>query len=363
MQDLASVMGDAMQLMRSGDLRAATQIIQRGLRNRPSDTPAFSTGLGRGITLDGEHRTVRDDAFDVPPTPTPRSDQTDKPDIEQDVFSAHEFSGTQGTLAYKLFVPRGVGSGAPLLVMLHGCTQSPDDFARGTRMNALAQQHGYIVLYPAQTSAKNPGKCWNWFREADQQRGGGEAALIAALTRHVIDRHDIDPRRVYAAGLSAGGAMAAVLGATYGDVYAAIGVHSGLPFGAARDMASAFAAMKSGRAAVETIRGIPAIVFHGDRDSTVDACNGDALIAQFTSGKAEQPATVERGSSPGGRRYTRALYRDADGVVGGEHWQVHGAGHAWFGGDSSGTYTDPAGPDASAHMLRFFASVVRPVIN
>src|SRR4051812_48703927 len=243
MQDLASVMGDAMQLMRSGDLRAATQIIQRGLRNRPSDAPAFSTGLGRGITLDGEHRTVPDHAFDFPPKPRPS--ETDKPSADEEVFAAQEFSCTEGTLAYKLFVPRGIGPGAPLLVMLHGCTQSPDDFARGTRMNALAQQHGYVVLYPAQTSAKNPGKCWNWFREADQQRGGGEAALIAALTRHVIDRHDIDARRVYAAGLSAGGAMAAVLGATYGDVYAAIGVHSGLPFGAARDMASAFAAMKS----------------------------------------------------------------------------------------------------------------------
>ena len=361
MQDLASVMAHAMQLMRSGELRAATQTIQRGLANRPHDLPAFPGGLGRGTTIDGEHRAVPDTAFDDPPTS--RRDETDAPSANEGVFSTHEFRCAQGRLAYKLFIPRGTGSGAPLLVMLHGCTQSPDDFARGTRMNALAQEHGYIVLYPAQTSAKNPGKCWNWFREADQQRGGGEAALIAALTRHVIDRHHIDARRVYAAGLSAGGAMAAVLGATYADVYAAIGVHSGLPFGAARDVASAFAAMKSGRADVETIRAIPAIVFHGDRDTTVDACNGDALIAQFTSGKAERGATTESGSSEGGRRYTRALYRDADGVVVAEHWQVHGAGHAWFGGDPSGSYTDPTGPDASAHMLRFFGSVVHPVIN
>ena len=157
--------------------------------------------------------------------------------------------------------------------------------------------------------------------------------------------------------------MAAVLGATYPDVYAAIGVHSGLPFGAARDMASAFAAMKSGNARVQTAHRVPAIVFHGDRDTTVHACNGDALIEQFTGGTAERPASIEQGSVPSGHRYTRALYRDTGGSVMAEHWQVHGAGHAWFGGDASGSYTDPSGPDASAEMLRFFGGVARPVIN
>jgi poly(hydroxyalkanoate) depolymerase family esterase len=286
---------------------------------------------------------------------------------EDDTFSTHQFRCAHGTLQYRLFVPSGTPAGAPLLVMLHGCTQSPDDFARGTRMNSIARERGCVVAYPAQAHKKNSSRCWNWFRDGDQQRGRGEPALIASLALHLVEEHRLDARRVYAAGLSAGGAMAAILGATYPDVFAAVGIHSGLPFGAARDLPSALAAMKGGAAPAPLVQGVPAIVFHGDRDATVDPCNGEAVVAQFTetTGAVRDglQRTVERGSIPGGRGYTRISYRTADGKVMAEHWEVHGAGHAWFGGDPSGSYTDPSGPDASEHMLRFFAECVRAPAN
>ena len=199
--------------------------------------------------------------------------------------------------------------------------------------------------------------------------------MLAALTRHLVEAHRLDERRVYVAGLSAGGAMAAVLANTYPDVYAAIGVHSGLPFGVARDLPSAFAAMKQGAMPVATAAttrtdSVPAIVFHGDRDTTVDPCNGVAVVEQCMGTAAAENAefvgtraTVERGSVPGGRSYTRTIFSNAEGTVVAEQWLVHGAGHAWFGGDVSGSYTDPTGPDASEQMLRFFSACARAAIN
>ncbi len=374
MQDINRTMRDAMQLMRSGDLHAATEAIQRGLRGsaaRPA-APFGDARLARGVTIEGQCRATHDAHVDTEPAPAPRSESKPEPTRrDQGTFSARHFRCAQGPMEYKLFVPRGTAPGAPLLVMLHGCTQSPDDFARGTRMNTLAQERGYVVAYPAQPQAKNSSKCWNWFRSGDQQRGSGEPATIAALTRELVREHGLDERRVYAAGLSAGGAMAAVLAGTYPDVYAAVGVHSGLPFGAARDLPSALTAMKHGAGSAPMIQGVPAIVFHGDRDMTVDPCNGEAVIEQFAGrAAAMHPAapdsvrrTVEHGSIPNGRSYTRALYRNPDGVVIAEHWEVHGAGHAWFGGDPAGSYTDPSGPDASEHMLRFFDGCVRAAIN
>ncbi|MEP7098037.1 MAG: PHB depolymerase family esterase, partial [Dokdonella sp.] len=286
-------------------------------------------------------------------------------------FHEHVFTCDAGTLHYKLFVPAGLGAAAPpFILMLHGCTQSPDDFARGTRMNELAQKNGYVVAYPAQASSNNAGKCWNWFRSGDQQRGRGEPALLAALTRHLIVARSLDANRVFVAGLSAGGAMAVVLGTTYPDIFAAIGVHSGLPYGAAHDLPSALAAMKQGarrsgaNPAAAYARPIPAIVFHGDRDTTVDACNGEAVVAQCMGekdfhGDKNMRSTVEQASMPGGRSYARTTFVDPDGGTAAEYWVVHGAGHAWFGGSASGSYTDPSGPDASEHMIRFFSTVRR----
>jgi poly(hydroxyalkanoate) depolymerase family esterase len=242
------------------------------------------------------------------------------------------------------------------VVMLHGCTQSPDDFAAGTRMNQLADAHGFLVAYPAQTARANGSKCWNWFRSGDQAHGRGEPALIAGIARQVASDYRIDPRRVFVAGLSAGAAMAVILGHAYPEVFAAVGAHSGLPFAAAHDVASAFTAMKAGPTGARSVHGgaasVPTIVFHGDADHTVAIGNGDGIIRDATANSVASPA--QTGVAPGGRSYTRQVFTDAIGRPRAEYWRLQGAGHAWSGGSAQGTYTDPSGPDASAEMLRFF---------
>ncbi|HZV92098.1 MAG TPA: PHB depolymerase family esterase [Caldimonas sp.] len=315
-----------------------------------------------------------------------------RPDDAAGRFSEGRFTELDGTRSFKLFEPDGFEAGGrlPLVVMLHGCTQSADDFAAGTRMNRLAQERGFHVLYPQQAPRSNANKCWNWFVPADQRRGSGEPALLAALTRQVIATHRIDADRVYVAGLSAGGAMAAILAREYPDIYAAAGVHSGLQAGAAHDVGSAFEAMRSGttlpstggsrpRKIDATVAasasapgdslphadadastgagcGAPLIVFHGDADSTVHAANGAHVVdsalgdARWIAERSvDLPATGRRGS-------TRIVYRAASSGIPSrtEHWVVHGAAHAWSGGDASGSFTDPRGPDASREMLRFF---------
>jgi poly(hydroxyalkanoate) depolymerase family esterase len=295
----------------------------------------------------------------------PRAPTLDIP--ENGRWLTKSYSNQAGTRTYKLFVPsRYRGQALPLIVMLHGCTQSPDDFAAGTGMNALGEAHTCLVAYPAQAASANPSKCWNWFSPRDQQRSRGEPALIAGITREIIDDYAVDRRRVYVAGLSAGAAAAAIMGTAYPDLYAAIGVHSGLACGAAHDLPSALAAMRQGNfegwpRSGETTpsaaprRLVPTIVFHGDRDTTVNPCNGDQVIAQST---AAAPTglrkTVQHGQMPGGHAYRRTIYADASGHTMIEHWLILGAGHAWSGGSPAGSFTDPRGPDASREMLRFF---------
>jgi poly(hydroxyalkanoate) depolymerase family esterase len=274
------------------------------------------------------------------------------------LFEERSFANAAGTRPYKLYVPSmHKGEPLPLVVMLHGCTQSPDDFAMGTRMNELAEELGFLVVYPGQTQAANMQKCWNWFNAADQQRDQGEPTLIAGITRAVMQDVPVLEGRVYVAGLSAGGAAAAIMGATYPDLYAAVGVHSGLACGAARDMVSAFGAMKQGSgpggAQSGSGRPVPTIVFHGDRDTTVHPVNGDEVLAQAKAGAAHL-TQVDRGTSPGGMGFTRTVHRDDAGQAVLEQWVLHGAGHAWSGGSASGSYTDPKGPDASREMMRFF---------
>ncbi len=299
-----------------------------------------------------------------PSTPRALVEVPTPADDAQGQFLSKSFAGAAGKLAYKLYLPAGYDTNAartyPLVVMLHGCTQSPDDFAAGTRMNALADQHGLLVAYPAQSANANGSKCWNWFRPQDQARGAGEPALIAGMTSQVLAESRADAARVYVAGLSAGAAMAVVLGRTYPERYAAVGAHSGLPYAAASDVGSAFAAMKSGAKRVQVTPSshslVPTIVFHGDRDATVSQTNAAAIVAQATSADSAGVRATSRdtGTASGGRGYSRTEYRDASGKVVVEDWRVHGGGHAWMGGSATGSYTDPQGPDASSEMLRFF---------
>jgi poly(hydroxyalkanoate) depolymerase family esterase len=273
-------------------------------------------------------------------------------------FVAGGWAHEAGRRGYKLYVPTGYPKQRlALVVMLHGCHQSAESFASGTRMNALAEERQCFVLYPEQAKAANASRCWNWFKPDHQRRDGGEPAILAGMTREVVRRYGIDPDRVYIAGLSAGGSMAAVMGTVYPDIFAAVGVHSGLACGSAHDLASALAAMR-GAPGVQAAAGgaaavppVPTIVFHGDRDRTVHPRNGERWLGASSSAADAQ---VEHAQAPGGHAYTRAIRRNPAGRAVLEYWQVHGGGHAWFGGSLRGSYADPKGPDASREMMRFF---------
>ena len=415
-------------LTRRGDLTEATAAIQRALAGgvepaRPVASPrgerAANGVAATAEVLDGLVREVepvrRAPASRVDVAPAAASAvETGAPgeveaaasvglESDRDVesrrparFSESSFTGEAGTRSFKLFEPQGFdGRALPLVVMLHGCTQDPDDFAAGTRMNELAQAQGLFVLYPAQAPRSNAQKCWNWFSPGDQRRGQGEPALLAGMTRHVMATHPVDADRVWVAGLSAGGAMAAILAREYPDLFAAAGVHSGLRPGAAHDVVSAFSAMKSGPSgtlpgwpptlgnvplatslaawpgtpspeAVEAeadsaaAAGAPVIVFHGDADPTVNVVNGHHVV-DATLGTAPSQASRESGvaATGGGRAFTRTVYHPTEpagaAASRAEHWVVHGAGHAWSGGDAAGSFTESHGPDASREMLRFFA--------
>ncbi len=278
-------------------------------------------------------------------------------------FIDSSYSNNQGTRRYKLLIPTlHNGQPLPLLVMLHGCLQDPDDFALGTRMNTLADEQHFFVLYAAQSESANQTRCWNWFNPANQQRDHGEPSIIAGMTQEVIRSYNIDARRVYIAGMSAGGAMAAIMAANYSALYAAVGIHSGMPYGAAQNFFAAIAAMKDGATAGTRLpeRTIPLIVFHGDQDIMVNPRNGDQIISQWLGGHALErmkKASSAPASEGNGRAVTRTIYRDGSGHVLAENWLVHDAGHAWSGGGSAGSFTDSAGPDASREMLRFFRGI------
>ena len=354
------------RLVRGGDLIGATEAIQRALRGgvpSPADEPRDTDD----VPIEGQYRVV--DANLPARAPAPFVKNTPQTPSQ---FLTRSYANAAGTREYKIYIPAAYhGQALPLVVMLHGCKQGPDDFAAGTRMNSLAEEHGFIVVYPKQTGKANGSKCWNWFRAKHQQRDRGEPSLIAGITQEVLAAYALDARRVYVAGLSAGGAMAAIMGTTYPDIYTAVGIHSGLAYAAARDVPSAFAAMrgqgsKRGRrkARPDTAAGsVPTIVFHGDSDRTVHPSNGDDLIAQASPQPSapkgrEHPFTqhersVEHGDVRG-RAYTRTTYRDSAGKPVVEQWLVHGAAHAWSGGSAEGSFSDPTGPDASREMLRFF---------
>jgi poly(hydroxyalkanoate) depolymerase family esterase len=347
---LPSGLLEATRLTRAGRLVEATALIQRYLRQEPiSEAPVEHSVSGR--VIDAAFSTLQE------PIQAPPRGKTGN-------FIAGSFTNPAGTRPYKLYIPTCYsGKALPLIVMLHGCTQTPDDFAAGTRMNALAEERGCFVLYPAQTQGANRSRCWNWFKRGDQRRDKGEPAIIAGMTREIMARYEIDARKVYVAGLSAGAAMAAVMGAAYPDIYAAVGMHSGLAVGSAHDVPSAFAVMRGtpqssprGAGSGPRRQAIPLIAFHGDRDSTVHPQNSERVILEASDGSAvpSHKASVEQGQVPGGHAYTRTVHSDPTGRVMLEHWIVHGAGHAWSGGSARGSYTDPKGPDAARAMIRFF---------
>ncbi len=391
---LERLLGKATQLTRSGRLTEATAAIQaalRGVAQVPPSPPrapmpaADFTPVDAQV-IDVEAREVPDAANDAPPAAAPAQTLPDAPPtahraapVGEGEFIAASYSGAHGQRDYKLYLPpQAADAPRPLLVMLHGCTQNPDDFAAGTRANELAREQGFVVLYPAQPGSANTSGCWNWFKHNHQRRGAGEPALIAGMVQAVVTEHGIDPARVFVAGLSAGGAMAAILGDAYPDVFAAVGVHSGLPTGAATDVMTAFSAMRSGSADTGSLplRGVrasarpvpapglkrapPTIVFHGDADSTVNVANGEQVVAACIAAaevNGSVPAPVEERMSNHGRTTTRRTWHDAEGRVLAEHWLVAGAGHAWSGGSTKGTYADERGPDATREMLRFFGAV------
>ena len=313
----------ATQLVRAGKLAEATASLQRAFFDAGAPSPLADAPAP---------------VADAPADATP--------------FVRRRYANAFGARSYKVYAPARLPTrGLPVVVMLHGCTQNPDDFAAGTQMNRLAEEHGLVVVYPAQSRAANPNQCWNWFQSEHQKRDQGEPSLIAGITREVLQQQG-DARRVYIAGLSAGGAMAAVMGAMYPDLYAAIGVHSGLPHGAAQDLPSAFAAMRGMGSSRHNggggaRRAVPIIAFHGDEDATVHSSN--SVIVEATGARME----VEQGER-NGRAFTRTSQFGADGKSVVEHWIVHGAGHAWSGGSPAGTFTDPRGPEASREMMRFF---------
>lgn len=348
-------MMSATELTRSGKLTEATALIKTMLGfNRSANAeydPDFANPNGTAIKkLSGK----------VTPAKLVEVNENAKPRLEPSTtrFETKNFASTQGKRNYKLFTPSQYqGEPLPLVVMLHGCSQSPDDFAAGTNMNAIAEEIGFFVAYPEQPSSANAMGCWNWFKSADQKRDSGEPALITGIVREIITDHAVNQQMVYVAGLSAGGAMAAILGMTHPNIFAGIGVHSGLPCGAATSMMGAFSAMKRGGGRVPTsasLHPVPTIVFHGDKDRTVDQVNADEVIAQFDTTGAFDLSTTENGRSSGGMDYSRSVYLNENGSPLFEQWMIHGAGHAWSGGSAKGSYTEPHGPDASREMIRFF---------
>lgn len=404
---LRAQMRQATRKLMSGGASEATAAIQKALQTLPGQPNGATPPVSNAMPNKNATSDIGDASVTVPNFVSDLLNRlgipaaygninTGKKDAEGDLLSPEElesgkatangqfltksFTNHAGTRNYKLYIPSSYhGQAMPLMVMLHGCTQNPDDFASGTRMNIVAEESQCFVVYPTQTQAANTAKCWNWFKALDQQRDQGEPSIIAGITQTVINDYKLDAGKVYIAGLSAGGAMAIIMGTTYPDLYAAVGVHSGLPYAAAHDLPSALAAMRGNvpisdskhkHDADARLQSIPIIVFHGDKDATVSPQNSEQLMAQsvpevifnqrnnkYDASKPIKPVViVQEDQVPNGHRYTRTSHHDARGRSIAEHWMIHGAGHAWAGGNKSGTYTDGKGPDASREMMRFFST-------
>lgn len=400
-EDMQSAMAEATRLTVAGRLAEATALIQKTLGSSPdsdvsaprperdnparpvlppldlSPPPRLFTGNRDDATRDHLVRKAPHQApatgmrsahlLRCPSTVLPPRTTFDAPQTESGgEFVAASYTNAAGSRDYRLYIPGAyTGRSVPLVIMLHGGTQTAVDFATGTRMNAFAEGNTFLVAYPEQPSSANVARCWNWFQDVNQYRDVGEPSLIAGITKHIMATYQVDPGRVYVAGFSAGGAMATIMAETYPDLYAAVGVHSGLAYGAAHDLPSAFTAMRQGtqRAARHASGAIPLIVFQGDSDHTVDRGNADCILAHWghatrkehsDASRIEREWRVERGQTPAGREYTRWCFQAVPGRPAAELWIVHHGSHAWSGGSPVGTYTDPLGPDASAEIVRFF---------
>ncbi len=348
-------MREAIVSLNAGGVKQVTETIQRALRH--------ASGPSASATLSTDEADTFVPTVVRPPAKGATADARDAGGTIEECghTSTFIYANAAGERRYRLYVPAGNPiEPLSLIVMLHGCTQDADGFAAGTRMNQFADRHRCLVAYPVQPQNANPSKCWNWFNPADQHRGSGEPSILAGITQQIIAQYPVDPARVYVAGLSAGGAMAAIMVTEYPELFAAAGVHSGLPPHCAHDLPSALAAMKGGgnrghatrnQHGKERLPQRPLIVFHGDADLTVSPKNAALLLDGFVArdgigpemsraAKGKRTATVERLISTTGQHA--------------ELWTIHGAPHAWSGGDARGSYTDPTGPDASAEMLRFF---------
>lgn len=376
---MRSIFTDAMhaatELTRSGRLSEATRLVQAALVRSQRSAEAAEAGAENASASAGQNLSPRSppsrrdrlrlplgEVLELLRTYRPankRPSSLSAPVPEGARVEARSFTCEAGSRRYELFIPSGSPRQRPLLVMLHGCTQDPSDFALGTGMNGHAAFEQVYVAYPGQDVAANQSACWNWFNRKDQGRSSTEPRILAGLTHELLEEFDIDPNRVFIAGLSAGGAMAAVMAATYPELYRGLGIHSGLAYGSADDVASAFSIMRGTtrpqppRGHARPIARPRTIVFHGSADKTVHPSNGDRIIKEVEEQLANGLSTIVEGQSVGGRGYRRRLIHHGE-ISWAEHWLVEGGGHAWFGGNSLGSYTDPEGPDASAEMLRFF---------
>ncbi len=358
------MMGDATEMMYGTHFLNATEALQRVLLGVPPTHAAPAARCSPHSSLDVLEALLPS-----------RQASAQRPNIEApDSFQRVPIMVCGALHHYWLYVPPGAAAAAktsplmPLVLMLHGCSQEAAEFAAATEMNTAAASANALVLYPEQARGANPGGCWNWFEPANQQRGQGELGLIVAMLLDVMARHPVDAQRVYAAGISAGGAMAALLAREYPELFAAVGVHSGLRAGAADNVMAALSAMNNG-AKVGTSETPPThnsgaaqpalIVFHGENDSTVHPKNGAQLVqAALQTALGDKNAALhetQQGQSNAGQRFTRHLYRgsDSDKVLV-EHWLLHNGGHAWSGGSAKVGQTDPKGVSATQEMLRFF---------
>ncbi len=386
MANISPNMKEAMKLIKTGQLQEATEAIQRNLKCGSGATPDNT------VSADSSASQYVQPIFNNLPNISEITNITDRmsnlklvlpngldngigfKQINEETlpegarFLKKSLTDDQGNHDYRLYIPSSYqqdlvkGLELPLVIMLHGCTQSPEDFAAGTRMNQLAEEHHCLIAYPAQPVSANQNRCWNWFQPKDQQQGQGEPAWLAALTRTVTEDYAVDSSRVYIAGLSAGAAMAIIMAETNPELYAAIGVHSGLAYRSANSLPSALMAMRHGSTSSESQSNknnpfVPMIVFHGDQDPTVSIRNGEQIFDQanlrLQAQKTELKTHQEQHCSKQSCNSTQKYVSNKNGINQLEYWKIHGTGHSWAGGSNSGSHTDPSGPDASKEMMRF----------